>query len=95
MRLRADSVRRVLIETLGRRRFPFNRQGAQSAREESVRDHGQGIRSLALEGAKPRGAASARRANRVVGRQGLSEGAKPRSRGLPGRSVAFVQPVNR
>jgi hypothetical protein len=36
---------------------------------------------------KPRGAAGGRRTNTTLGRQGLLQGAKPRNRGLPGRSV--------
>jgi hypothetical protein len=36
---------------------------------------------------KPRGAAGGRCTNTTPGRQGRSQGAKPRNRGLPGRSV--------
>jgi hypothetical protein len=50
-----------------------------------VREHGQGVRWVALERSKPKGASGCSGANRVAGGEGLSEGSKPRSRGLPVR----------
>jgi hypothetical protein len=66
----------------------IHRRVRRSAREESGRRSEQGFRWYTLEGTKPKGASSGRRANPSSGRQGLSKGSKPRSRGLLGRPTA-------
>jgi hypothetical protein len=75
-------ARRRPIETLGRRRARELAPAFREARERSP--GGSPARSLAertLEGEKPTGASSGRRANPMLGCQGLAGGSKPRSRG--------------
>ena len=59
-----------------------------SVREEFGRDPEQGFRWHTLEGWKPKGVTSDRRAKPLSDRQGLSGGLNPRNRGLLGRPFA-------
>jgi hypothetical protein len=81
-----DEVRRRPIDTLGRRwvrrlrriREARERRSGEIPVKASVKDPRR---------AKPKGAASRRRAKPASGCQGLSEGWKPRNRGLSSRPV--------
>jgi len=66
----------------------IRRWARQSVREEFRRDPEQGFRRDTLEGWKPKGVTSDRRAKPLSGRQGLLEGLNPRNRGLLGRPFA-------
>jgi hypothetical protein len=81
-----DEVKRRPIETLGRRRMWRLRQICE-ARE---RRSGEIPVKACVKNprrAKPKGASSRRRAKHTSGCQGLSEGSKPRNRGLSSRPV--------
>jgi len=84
---RPDEGRRKPIETLGRRDQTPRGVIQKRARGDRAKSRTRFSRANPNR-ANPKGAASGSRANPAVGRQELSKGLKPRSRGLPGRPAA-------
>jgi hypothetical protein len=90
---RTDEDERRLIETLRRRRP--HASGAEEARERRSGEIPVKVFANGPGRAKPKGATSGRRTKHASGRQGLSEGSKPRNRSSSSRPLCFGTRVYR